>query len=166
MHPFPIVSIYHKAVGFWYRHFPRDSLASMLAYHQFHLFVSILSPCRFSTCLDVLAKCINTYLLKFIQYQYIFKQEGFSKYPVSHTAGGRSLFVVLSSRMLLHVMLPTCSQMLDNFSLFFFKDWHLHQHPLPIFFFFPSPKVPRYVVVYSSCECLWLCYVGRHLSMA
>ena len=28
------------------------------------------------------------------------------------------------------------------------------------------PKVPQYIVVYSSCECLWLCYVGRHLSVA
>ena len=35
-----------------------------------------------------------------------------------------------------------------------------------LFFFFFSPKPPRYVVVYSSCGSLWLCYVGCHLSMA
>ena len=28
------------------------------------------------------------------------------------------------------------------------------------------PKVPQYTVVYSSFECLWLCYGGRCLSMA
>ena len=28
------------------------------------------------------------------------------------------------------------------------------------------PKAPQYIVVRSSCECLWLCYVGRLLSMA
>ena len=28
------------------------------------------------------------------------------------------------------------------------------------------PKTPQYIVVGSSCECLWLCYVGRRLSMA
>ena len=37
---------------------------------------------------------------------------------------------------------------------------------LPIFFFLLLPEAPRYIVVYSSCECLWLCYVGRCLSMA
>ena len=33
-------------------------------------------------------------------------------------------------------------------------------------FFFSSPQVPWYIVVYSSLECLWLCYVGCHFSMA
>ena len=33
-------------------------------------------------------------------------------------------------------------------------------------FFFLLPKAPQYTIVYSSCECLCLCYVGRHLSMA
>ena len=34
-------------------------------------------------------------------------------------------------------------------------------------FFFPPllPKAPRYIAVYSSCECFWLCYVGRRLSV-
>ena len=40
--------------------------------------------------------------------------------------------------------------------LFFFKDWHLRQHRLPILFFFPFRrlllKAPQYTVVYSSCE--------------
>ena len=29
-----------------------------------------------------------------------------------------------------------------------------------------APEVPQYIVVYSSSECLWLCYVGHHLSLA
>ena len=33
-------------------------------------------------------------------------------------------------------------------------------------FVFLLPKAPHYMVVYSSCECLWLCYVGCCLSMA
>ena len=37
---------------------------------------------------------------------------------------------------------------------------------LVIIFFFFSPKSPQYVVVYSSYRSFWLCYVGRHLSMA
>ena len=36
------------------------------------------------------------------------------------------------------------------------------------FFFLLLPKAPtstlRYTVLYSSCECLWWCYVRRHLS--
>ena len=35
-----------------------------------------------------------------------------------------------------------------------------------VFLLFLLPKAPHYIVVYSSCECLWLCYVGHHLSMA
>ena len=31
---------------------------------------------------------------------------------------------------------------------------------------FLLPKAPQYIVVYSSCERLWLCYVGHNLSMA
>ena len=38
--------------------------------------------------------------------------------------------------------------------------------PPILFFFFFSPKCPQYIVVYSSCRSLWLCYVGHHLSMA
>ena len=34
------------------------------------------------------------------------------------------------------------------------------------FFFILLPKAPQYAVIYSSCECLWLCYVARHLSGA
>ena len=34
-----------------------------------------------------------------------------------------------------------------------------------VLFIFLLLKVPQYIVVYSSCECLWLCYVGRHLNM-
>ena len=33
-------------------------------------------------------------------------------------------------------------------------------------FFLLLPKAHQYIVVYSSCECLWLCYVERLLSMA
>ena len=39
------------------------------------------------------------------------------------------------------------------------------------FSFFFSPKLPlpnpspQYIVVYSSCECFWLCYVGCRLSI-
>ena len=32
-------------------------------------------------------------------------------------------------------------------------------------FFFLLPKTPRYIAVYSSCECLWFCYMGPHLNM-
>ena len=28
------------------------------------------------------------------------------------------------------------------------------------------PKAPQYIVAYSSCDCLWLCYVGRCLRIA
>ena len=34
------------------------------------------------------------------------------------------------------------------------------------FFLLLLPKAPQYLTVYSSCECLWLCYVGHRLSMA
>ena len=51
---------------------------------------------------------------------------------------------------------------------FFLKDWHLSLQLLPNFFIFfsSSPQAPQYIVIYSSCESLWLCYVGRRLSMA
>ena len=35
-----------------------------------------------------------------------------------------------------------------------------------LFFFFFSSKHPQHIITHSSCECLWLCYVGRCLSMA
>ena len=34
------------------------------------------------------------------------------------------------------------------------------------FFLLILPKAPQYIIVYSSCECLWLCYMGHHLSVA
>ena len=37
---------------------------------------------------------------------------------------------------------------------------------LCILFFIFLPKGPQSIVVYSSCEYLWFCYVGRCLSMA
>ena len=33
-------------------------------------------------------------------------------------------------------------------------------------FFFLLPKAPQHIAVYSSCQCLWWCHVGRHPSMA
>ena len=33
------------------------------------------------------------------------------------------------------------------------------------FFLLLLPKALKYIVVYSSCECLWFCYVGHCLSM-
>ena len=33
-------------------------------------------------------------------------------------------------------------------------------------FSFSPPPATQYIVVYSSCRSIWLCYVGRHLSMA
>ena len=35
-----------------------------------------------------------------------------------------------------------------------------------LFFSLLLPKSPQYIVVYSSCECLWLSYVGCCLNMA
>ena len=49
---------------------------------------------------------------------------------------------------------------------------HTHENSLPctrisiLFFFLLLPKASQYIVVYSSCECLWLYCLGRHLSMA
>ena len=45
---------------------------------------------------------------------------------------------------------------------------HLERYFQSSFFFFSVlfPKAPQYIVVYSNCEYLWLCYVGHHLSMA
>ena len=53
-------------------------------------------------------------------------------------------------------------------SKFLKKYWHLANISCQSSFFFLLllHKAPQYIVVYSSCECLWLCYVGHHLSMA
>ena len=39
-------------------------------------------------------------------------------------------------------------------------------HKAAFFLFSLLLKQPQYIVVYSSCECLWLYYVGHLLSMA
>ena len=42
----------------------------------------------------------------------------------------------------------------------------LRRAAILLFFKFFSPKPLQYIVVDSSCECLWLCHVGHRLSMA
>ena len=50
-----------------------------------------------------------------------------------------------------------------------FKDWPWANisYQSSFFLLLPLlPKAPWYIVVYSSCELLWLCYLGHHLSTA
>uniref|UniRef100_A0A9L0J3K1 Coenzyme Q5, methyltransferase n=1 Tax=Equus asinus TaxID=9793 RepID=A0A9L0J3K1_EQUAS len=53
-----------------------------------------------------------------------------------------------------------------SFFCCFFLNWHLSYHLPPVLLFSsPSPQSPQYIVVCSSCESLWLCCVGRRVSM-
>ena len=39
------------------------------------------------------------------------------------------------------------------------------QGSIDLFFsFLLLPKAPRYIVIYSNCEALWLCFAGHHLT--
>ena len=42
----------------------------------------------------------------------------------------------------------------------------VHIEGLFVVFLLLLPKALQYIAVYSHCECPWLCYAGRRLSVA